>query len=510
MANSQTQQSSNILNFLKNDTFIFNLLLGFVLAIISGLITSPVDKAIYTAIACFVGTIINILHFYVNKYILKISNLGSYLASLFTLILSLGFLSIFLLLSGISSVLIINLLVSASIGLTSPIIINYFLMKTSQELITDNLNWRQIILSLYFWVYTGISCFGENIFGEGKAGIIFPLVFGGCAFVIFGLTLVGTLFASDTSKLKNPSTFLHTFFIIFLMLIITFIFLYYIFQVNLKTMYPFLFGWLTIIIVYAFSLLKNKIVESTNRSPLYYQFLQMIFTVILLGGIIILVNRLNGAYGLVLCGLSLLVGGTYIFGVKKLFFIDKVLILGAGIMVSRAVLQLYLERTNLTSYGIDITTAYTFGLLVIGMAMPLILSLCTVLSLNKKLIAFFLCLLIINLPLITGFFVHTTAVSSFIFGFLSISLIIGAILTLVYENKWITDNNIQLILMKTNNLLIPLIIVCTGITILSASFVIYVSDMTRLERVLIFVGFLIIACLVSFFSIRVKKSSVSK
>lgn len=509
MENTKVPLSGGILNWEKNKLIIFNLLSGIILALILGLITSPLEKAIYTAVACIIGTIINLLHFYINRYIIKISNLGFHLSSLFTLILSLGCLSIFLLLSGLPDVLLINLLASASIGITAPILINYFFMQTVQELTIDNLNWRQIILSLYFWVYTGISCFGQNIFGEGKIGIIFPLVFGGCAFIVFGLTLVGTLFASDESKFKNPSSILHTIFIICLLLIISFIFLYYIFQVNLKTMYPLLLGWLTIIIFYTFSLLKAKVAVN-GRLSLNYQFLQILFIVILIGGITILVNRLNGAYGLVLCGLSLLTGSTYIFGEKKLFFIDKAILFGTGIMVSRAILQLYLERTNLTFYGIDITGPYIFGLLVIGMAMPLILSLALILSGKKKFLAFYLCLLIITLPVITGIFVHTTAVSSFVFGFLSITLIIGAILIGVHENKWITDTTIQLILMKTGNLLIPLIIATTALTILSANFVIYVANMTRIERILIFTGFLSIAFLVSFLSLKTKENPVAK
>ena len=468
---------------MKNNIFLklfaLNFSIGILLSVVLGFITTPVDKSLYTVTACTVGTLLGILHFYINKNILKIPNYGNLLSALVTLVFPLVCLTPFLIFSGIPNELLINLLVAASIGMTGPLLINYMVVNKDQIPDIEILNWRQVIFSLYFWSFTGIASFGDTILGDKRMGIILPLILGGCAFMIFGIVLAGNLLASADSRLKDASGFLYTLFIVGLLMIATFVLLYYIFQIELTVIYPFLFGW-------GFVLLLHVLLFFKNMDQNFSKFLQALFVIFLIGGLVILVNRISGAYGLVLCSLSLLLAGNYIFGEKKLFLIDKAIVVASVIMASRAILQLYMQRTELISYGIDITTPYTFGLLVMGMALPFILGFIVLIADKSNILSVLLTFLIIELPIIIGLFVHTEAVSSFIFGALGISLIVGIILAVTADSRNWLDPKIQDIVTKTSNSIIPLMVSVTGMTILSASFVVNVSDLTRIHRLIIF------------------------
>jgi hypothetical protein len=89
----------------------------------------------------------------------------------------------------------------------------------------------------------------------------------------------------------------------------------------------------------------------------------LIFLVVL-GGVLVLENRLMGILAIGLGGIGLLTGAAGRSGPRHLVAV------AIAIFASRVWLQLFLDRTNLTGYGVDLTHPYAFAALIVGGLLP--------------------------------------------------------------------------------------------------------------------------------------------
>ncbi|MDB5097489.1 MAG: putative rane protein [Cyanobacteria bacterium RYN_339] len=85
---------------------------------------------------------------------------------------------------------------------------------------------------------------------------------------------------------------------------------------------------------------------------------------VLVGGVLVLENRLSGILAIGLGGLGLLVGAQGLRAPRVLAAI------AVAIFAARVWLQLFLDRTDLTGYGVDLTHPYAFAALIIGGLLP--------------------------------------------------------------------------------------------------------------------------------------------
>jgi hypothetical protein len=138
------------------------------------------------------------------------------------------------------------------------------------------------------------------------------------------------------------------------------------------------------------------------------------------GAILIVDNRLMGVVAIALGGVGLglgAIGRPSARGVMALL---------VGIFAARAWLQLFLDRTLLTGYGVDLTHPYAFAALILGGLMPFAaLAVGQLARPNRYLVAVMAAVAVLA-PAWIGYFIHVEALGALMAGLVLAAFALGA------------------------------------------------------------------------------------
>ncbi|MFP5503455.1 MAG: hypothetical protein ACLGIN_13280 [Candidatus Sericytochromatia bacterium] len=196
--------------------------------------------------------------------------------------------------------------------------------------------------------------------------------------------------------------------------------------------------------------------------------------VLVLGGVLLVVdNRLMGVLAIALGGIGLAAGATS--GARG------VLTLLVAIFAARAWLQLFLDRTLLTAYGVDLTHPYAFAALVTGGLLPVVAALAgRVVRPEGPLLAAW-AIALAAVPAWVGYFIHVEALGSLLAGLMAAAFVLGAAQG-------------EETMAEARHLAPSLLTVSIASTLLAAPWLVTVMNATRSERlVVLLVGLAILA-----------------
>ncbi|HEY9722100.1 MAG TPA: hypothetical protein V6D47_08805, partial [Oscillatoriaceae cyanobacterium] len=178
------------------------------------------------------------------------------------------------------------------------------------------------------------------------------------------------------------------------------------------------------------------------------------------GAALVCDNRLFGILGIGLGGAGLLLGTR-----------DRAchpLALLLAVFAARVWMQLFLARTLLTGYGIDLTHPYAFAGLVIGGLLPVATLATARLFRGDAWLVGGLAMLIVALPAWLGYFVHVEPLASLLAG-----LILASFLSAMTATS------------ETDALAPVLLVTTTATTLLAAPWLVTVMNATRGARLLV-------------------------
>jgi hypothetical protein len=138
------------------------------------------------------------------------------------------------------------------------------------------------------------------------------------------------------------------------------------------------------------------------------------------GGVLVLENRLFGILAIGLGGLGLLAGGHGLRAPRVLTA------LAVAIFAARVWLQLFLDRTNLTGYGVDLTHPYAFAALIIGGLLPGAALALGRLARPYPTLAVGWTVALVVLPAWLGYMIHVEALGSLLAGLVLAAFTLGA------------------------------------------------------------------------------------
>lgn len=196
--------------------------------------------------------------------------------------------------------------------------------------------------------------------------------------------------------------------------------------------------------------------------------------VLVAGGCLLLSNRLFGMVGVTLTGI----------GLSSLLLAQGRVPLLAGILVSgfagRAFLQLFLDRTYLNQYGVDLTHTYTSFGLIAAFFVPFALA-----ALRRSIAptGFLLgveALAVLVLPALMGYFIHVDPLASYLAGLLVTLYVLG-----VLAEEGLTAYRFA-------PLMPPLLISASAVSILSAPWLITVLNVPRKDRLIVFAALIVL------------------
>lgn len=459
-------------------------LLGIIfLSVFFLLIISDQIKEISMIISFIAGTILSFSYWKLNQYFLekKISP-----DSIIGFTLTILCISLFFNFSKFEHYNNINLLICFCLGLSIVLIFSYSFSWINGEIEYELnfLNQHQLFLIIYFWSLTAVLCLVDKIFyNTDKIYIIIPLFLGISSSIIILILKIITLKDQDESK-QNFTLFLLIIFLGF----IEFVSIKYFFYKNINIIYTLLIGLGTFIILKLIASLK---IDDSKFNLI----IQSILSISVIGISILLSNRLYGSYGISLCSLSMIMAGNYLFNISKNEKNDlliKYISIGSILLSSRSLIQLYLYRTYLTEYGIDITQSYTFFSFTIGIIFPLILLFIIVVCQRRKILSFLGSLFTIFFPVMVGIFFHTLATAGFVIGVLISTLISLGFMNFIKDIKYTPILNLS-------NILSPVFISLVSITLIFAPWIIQINDLTRMTRFIIFCLILLLILILSIF-----------
>lgn len=190
--------------------------------------------------------------------------------------------------------------------------------------------------------------------------------------------------------------------------------------------------------------------------------------VLVAGGGLLLANRLFGMVGVCLAGI----------GVSALLLAGGRARLLAGILAAgfagRAFLQLFLDRTYLNQYGVDLTHTYTSFGLIAALFVPYALA-----ALRRTLAPSGVLLGIeafaaLALPALMGYFIHVDPLASYLAGLLVTLYVLG-----ILAEEGLTTYRFA-------PLMPPLLVSASAVSLLSAPWLITVLNVPRKDRLIVF------------------------
>jgi hypothetical protein len=190
--------------------------------------------------------------------------------------------------------------------------------------------------------------------------------------------------------------------------------------------------------------------------------------VLVAGGCLLLANRLFGMLGVSLTGI----------GLSVLLLAQGRAPLLTGILVSgfagRAFLQLFLDRTYLNQYGVDLTHTYTSFGLIAAFFVPFALA-----ALRRTIApaGIFLgmeALVVLVLPALMGYFIHVDPLASYLAGLLVTTYVLG-----ILAEEGLTAYRFA-------PLMPPLLLSAAAVSLISAPWLITVLNAPRKDRLIVF------------------------
>lgn len=234
------------------------------------------------------------------------------------------------------------------------------------------------------------------------------------------------------------------------------------FRLEANVVLPSLMG-LGLAIALSLLLLVSERTSRENAGPL-----PALALVLVAGGCLLLANRLFGMFGVTLTGI----------GLSVLLLAKGRAPLLAGILVSgfagRAFLQLFLDRTYLNQYGVDLTHTYTSFGLIAAFFVPFALA-----ALRRTIApaGIFLgieALVVLVLPALMGYFIHVDPLASYLAGLLVTVYVLG-----ILAEEGLTAYRFA-------PLMPPLLLSASAVSILSAPWLITVLNAPRKDRLIVF------------------------
>lgn len=138
------------------------------------------------------------------------------------------------------------------------------------------------------------------------------------------------------------------------------------------------------------------------------------------GALLVLDNRLMGILGIGLGGVGLVLGGRAGAPMRSL------MVLVVTIFAARTWLQLFLDRTMLTGYGVDLTHPYAFAALIVGGLLPWAAVTVGRLIRTEPPLAVAWALVVALSPVWIGYFIHVEALGSLLAGLVLAAFLLGA------------------------------------------------------------------------------------
>lgn len=196
--------------------------------------------------------------------------------------------------------------------------------------------------------------------------------------------------------------------------------------------------------------------------------------VLVAGGCLLLSNRLFGMVGVTLTGI----------GLSTLLLAQGRAPLLAGILVSgfagRAFLQLFLDRTYLNQYGVDLTHTYTSFGLIAAFFVPFVLAALRRSFAPTGILLGIEALAILVLPALMGYFIHVDPLASYLAGLLVTLYVLG-----ILAEEGLTTYRFA-------PLMPPLLVSASAVSILSAPWLITVLNVPRKDRLVVFVVLIVL------------------
>ena len=190
--------------------------------------------------------------------------------------------------------------------------------------------------------------------------------------------------------------------------------------------------------------------------------------VLVAGGCLLLANRLFGMFGVSLAGI----------GLSVLLLARGRAPLLTGILVSgfagRAFLQLFLDRTYLNQYGVDLTHTYTSFGLIAAFFVPFALAALRRTIAPAGLFLGLEALAVLVLPVLMGYFIHVDPLASYLAGLLVTVYVLG-----ILAEEGLTAYRFAA-------LMPPLLLSAASVGILSAPWLITVLNVPRKDRLIVF------------------------
>jgi len=224
--------------------------------------------------------------------------------------------------------------------------------------------------------------------------------------------------------------------------------------------------------------------------------------IVVVGGAILLSNRLYGSYGIALFALGiftplfLLLPLNYLKpllkkkqGLEGTAMIAYVLYVSAAIAIARALLQSYLRVTYLGYLGVTVTNAYSFVGLILGALFPFLFLAALAYSIKKERLSLLVGTVALLAPIFIGFLIHIEPLASYLIGFLVVAFILAVFtLTIKAANVFQEEDSPASMLAIKFSLALPgLLITSILLSIISAPWLIAVINATRPVRVIVFV-----------------------
>lgn len=239
---------------------------------------------------------------------------------------------------------------------------------------------------------------------------------------------------------------------------------YWGFHMEHPVVLPSLLG-LGLALILSLLLFFSERVPEENSGPL-----PALTLVLVAGGCLLLANRLFGMFGVTLTGI----------GLSVLLLAQGRAPLLTGILVSgfagRAFLQLFLDRTYLNQYGVDLTHTYTSFGLIAAFFVPFALAALRRTIAPSGLFLGLEALAVLLFPVLMGYFIHVDPLASYLAGLLVTVYVLG-----ILAEEGLTTYRFA-------PLMPPLLLSAAALSILSAPWLITVLNVTRKERLIVFAG----------------------
>ncbi len=234
------------------------------------------------------------------------------------------------------------------------------------------------------------------------------------------------------------------------------------FRLDANVVFPSLMG-------FVLALLLSLLLLATERiSPERSGPLPALALVLVAGGFLLLANRLFGMLGVGLTGIGLSV---LILAPGRAAMLTGILVSG---FAGRAFLQLFLDRTYLNQYGVDLTHTYTsFGLIAAFFVPFALAALRRTLSPSGVLLGIE-AFVLLSLPALMGYFIHVDPLASYLAGLLVTVYVLG-----ILAEEGLTTYRFA-------PLMPPLLLSAAAVSVLSAPWLITVLNAPRKDRLIVF------------------------